>query len=97
MEIEQNMGAAARFPTANVAAFDQLPWTKTQADNLKEQWQAVTDVPQIPGNYYITRNVSFAFRAVVLKNQNERETLYKYNKEINKEIERKREEFSLNG
>lgn len=97
VEIEQNMGAAARFPTANVAAFDQLPWTKTQADNLKEQWQAVTDVPQIPGNYYITRNVSFAFRAVVLKNQNERETLYKYNKEINKEIERKREEFSLNG
>ncbi|HJD24684.1 MAG TPA: extracellular solute-binding protein [Firmicutes bacterium] len=97
VEIEQNMGPASRYPTANVAAFDQLPWTKVQADNLKAQWEVVTDVPQIPGNYYITRNVSFAFRQVVLKDANVRETLNKYNKEINKEITRKREEFSLNG
>ncbi len=84
------MGSSARYPTANVEAFDQLPWTKSQADSLSAQWEAVTDVPQIPGNYYITRNVSFAFRAVVYKNENERESLYKYNKEINKEIDRKR-------
>ena len=97
VEIEQTMGASARYPTANVAAFDQLPWSKSQSESLKAQWEKVTDVPQIPGNYYITRNISFAFRAVVLKNQNERETLNKYNKEINKEITRKREEFGLNG
>ena len=70
---------------------------QSQADSLSAQWEAVTDVPQIPGNYYITRNVSFAFRAVVYKNENERESLYKYNKEINKEIDRKRKEFNLNG
>lgn len=97
VELEQNMGSSARYPTANVEAFEQLPWTKTQADNLSAQWASVTDVPQIPGNYYITRNVSFAFRAVVYKNENERESLYKYNKEINKEIDRKRKEFNLNG
>lgn len=97
VELEQNMGSSARYPTANVEAFDQLPWTKSQADSLSAQWEAVTDVPQIPGNYYITRNVSFAFRAVVYKNENERESLYKYNKEINKEIDRKRKEFNLNG
>ena len=97
VELEQNMGSSARYPTANVEAFEQLPWTKTQSDNLSAQWASVTDVPQIPGNYYITRNVSFAFRAVVYKNENERESLYKYNKEINKEIDRKRKEFNLNG
>ena len=48
VELEQNMGSSARYPTANVEAFDQLPWTKSQADSLSAQWEAVTDVPQIP-------------------------------------------------
>ncbi len=96
IELEQNMGPAARYPTANVEAFKKLPWTKEQSDNLLEQWYHVTDIQQIPGNYYINRNIYFAFRNVVYKYENERETLYKYNREINKEITRKRNEFSLN-
>jgi ABC-type glycerol-3-phosphate transport system substrate-binding protein len=94
-ELEQNMGPGARYPTANIEAFKQLPWTKQQSDSLMEQWKDVTDVPQLPGSYYIARNISFAFRAVVYNNKNERETLYKYNIEINKEIERKLKEFEL--
>jgi ABC-type glycerol-3-phosphate transport system substrate-binding protein len=95
VELEQNMGPGARYPTANMAAFDQLPWSKKQADSLKKQWDYVTDVPQIPGSYYISRNISFAFKAVVYRHANERETLYKYNIEINKEIVRKLKEFEL--
>lgn len=95
IELEQNMGPAARYPTANVDAFSQLPWTKEQSISLMEQWKNVTEIPQIPGNYYISRNISFAFRAVVHKKENERESLYRYNKEINKEIERKMKEFEL--
>jgi len=94
-ELELLMGPAARYPTANVEAFDMLPWDYDQAKNLKRQWERVTDVPQVPGNYYINRNIMFAFRAVVLRYENEREVLNKYNKEINKEIERKRIEFGL--
>ena len=51
-------------------------------------------VEEIPGNYYIARNLSFAFRAVVYSNKNLRDTLYEYNIEINKELARKQEEFS---
>ncbi len=94
-ELEQLMGPAARYPTANVEAFDMLPWDRAQAEYLKQQWENVTDVPQVPGNYYIQRNISFAFRAVVINYANVRETLNKYNKEINKEIRRKRIEFGL--
>jgi len=95
IELEQNMGPAARYPTANVKAFDMLPWNKEQSESLMEQWKNVTDIPQIPGNYYISRNISFAFRAVVFQRGNERESLYKYNKEINKEIARKTKEFDF--
>ncbi|TAH73681.1 MAG: extracellular solute-binding protein [Anaerolineaceae bacterium] len=95
VELEQNMGPGARYPTANVEAFQRLPWTKKQSESLMEQWEYVTDVPQIPGSYYISRNVSFAFKSVVYDKENERETLYKYNIEINKEIDRKLKEFEL--
>lgn len=94
-DIEQLMGPSARYPTANIAAFDNLPWTREHSESLKRQWERVIEVPQVPGNYYIFRNISFAFRAVVYNHDNERETLNRYNRRINKEIERKRIEFGL--
>jgi ABC-type glycerol-3-phosphate transport system substrate-binding protein len=95
LELENLMGAAARYPTANVEAFERLPWEPEQMDALITQWERVVEAPQIPGGYYVGRNISFAFRAVVYQNANERETLYKYDKEMNKEIIRKRIEFNL--
>ncbi len=94
IQVEQTMGIAARYATANPAAFEKLPWTTHQADMLRQQRANTVAVEQIPGSYYIARNLSFAFRAVVYSNANQRETLYKYNIEINKELERKQKEFN---
>lgn len=91
--LENLMGAAARWPTANIHAFQQMRWTQAQKDAIWEQWQDVDDIPQLPGNYIINRNLSFAFRAVVYDDKIPREVLAKYNKEINKEIARKWAEF----
>lgn len=60
-----------------------------------EQWKQITELPQIPGSYYVQRNLNSAFRKVVLKNENPREMLELYNNEINAEIRRKRKEFGL--
>ncbi len=91
--VESLMGAAARWPTANIEAFQNMKWTSAQREALWEQWQFVQDIPQLPGNYITNRTLAFAFRAVVYKNNNLREVLNKYNKDINKEIQRKWEEF----
>ncbi len=91
--LESLMGASARWPTANTAAFERMKWTLPQQKALLEQWKYVKDIPQLPGNYITNRNLSFAFRAVVYNKQNQREVLNKYNKEINKEIRRKWAEF----
>lgn len=93
IQLEQTMGVAARYATANLGAFEQLPWLSAQAEVLRRQRQSTVAVEQIPGSYYIARNLSFAFRAVVYNKANLRETLYKYNIEINKELERKQKEF----
>ncbi len=95
LELEYLIGPAARYNTANKEAFESLPWNADERGNLTRQWEAVWDVPQLPGNYNTDRNIQFAFRRVVYYYENERETLFEYNKEINKEITRKRQEFGL--
>ena len=94
IQLEQTLGIAARYATANTVAFEELPWLTAQADVMRAQRSATVAVEQIPGSYYIARNLSFAFRAIVYNKANLRETLYKYNIEINKELERKQLEFS---
>lgn len=93
-QVEQTLGVAARYGTANLEAFERIPWNPEQAAVIRQQRQNTVAVEQIPGNYYIARNLSFAFRAVVYNKANLRETLYKYNIEINKELARKQKEFS---
>lgn len=94
LSVESLMGSAARWPTANKEAFESMKWSPSQQAALKEQWQYVTDIPQLPGNYITNRNIAFAFRAVAYNRKNAREVLNTYNKEINKEIKRKWEEFN---
>lgn len=95
LELEYLIGPAARYDTANLEAFDRLPWSDEEQAILRTQWDEVWDVPQLPGNYITSRNLQYAFRRVVYYWENERETLYEYNKDINKEIARKRVEFGL--
>jgi ABC-type glycerol-3-phosphate transport system substrate-binding protein len=95
LELEYLIGPAARYDTANKEAFRRLPWSTNEQANLFDQWEQVWDIPQLPGNYITARNIQYAFRRVVYYWENERETLYEYNKDINKEIARKRREFGL--
>ena len=94
LALESLMGSAARWPTANREAFLRVKWTGPQQQALLTQWADVDDIPQLPGNYITNRNLTFAFRAVVYNHRIPREVLNRYNKEINKEIQRKWEEFS---
>ena len=53
------------------------------------------DLPEVPGGYYVTRNIDNAFRACVYRGENPREMLLKWTAETNKEISRKRREYGL--
>ena len=94
-EIESILGAAARHPTANVEAFQQLSWTVDELAVLMEQWEHTIGVPEVAGGYYTGRNLENAFRYVVNNKANPRETLDDYVRTINNEINRKRDEFGL--
>lgn len=94
-EQESVMGAAARYPSANIEALKGLPWRADEIQTLEKQWENVRGIPEVPGGYYTPRYVDFAFRKVVLQGENARETLLDYVKTMNEEIRYKRIEFGL--
>jgi ABC-type glycerol-3-phosphate transport system substrate-binding protein len=93
--LETLVGPAARYDTANVEAFKQLPWSKKEQEVLLQQWFEVQEIPEIPGSYYTIRGLENAFRTVVFDWENPRETFDYWTKQINDEIKRKRREFGL--
>lgn len=94
-DMESLMGAAARYATANVQAFTELPWNAEERDTLLEQWEWVEGVPAVLGSYYVNRQFDWLFRAIVLNNEPLRESILEYDRAINEEIARKRAEFNL--
>ncbi len=94
-EMESLMGAAARYPTANIEALEELPWPVKDYRNLEKQWQWVRAIPEVPGGYFTGRHLDNAFRKVVNLGENPREALYDHVSVINNEIAIKRLEFGL--
>lgn len=94
-EMEGLMGEAARYPTANIEALEQLPWPIQDYNNLENQWKWVEGIPQVPGGYFTGRHLDNAFRKVVNDGENPREALSDYILYMNDEIKIKRKEFNL--
>ena len=104
-EMESLMGPAARVPTANQEAFSKMPWPAQDYRALRQQFEYVQGIPQVPGGYFTWRNVNNAFYAVTtpqtdrprsnLRLPMPREELMDRVILINDEIRYKRIEFGL--
>ena len=94
-DIESILGKMGRFTTANLDALEELSWTNAEVSLLKDQLTSQVEIPIIPASYGVTRNVLNAFRKVVNDYENARDTLFWYNKDINEEITRKREDLGI--
>ncbi|MCH5269390.1 MAG: extracellular solute-binding protein [Lachnospiraceae bacterium] len=97
-EMEGLMGSAARVPTANYEAFQNMPWPVDDFEALQASMEWVQGIPQVPGGYYSWRNVYNAFYMVVNNPDTSlpREELMDKVIYINAEIDYKREELELN-
>jgi len=94
-DMESRIGVIARVPVANMSAFESMEWPFKHRAALITAWKDVIEIPQVPGNYYIDRDLTNAFRDVIYNQRNSREALLEYGKRINGELKRKREEFGL--
>ena len=93
--IETILGAAERQATANVEALQRLSWSADDLKALLSQWEKVTELPELPGGYFMSRAVDQAFWSVVTAGRNPRSTILSWSDTVNEEIARKRSEYGL--
>jgi len=93
IQLESLLGAGGRYATANINAFEALPWKASDITALKEQWKHIKEIEEIPGGYYTSRGIENAFADVYYNNQNPKDSLARQNDIINDEIARKYKEF----
>ena len=94
-EIEALIGVEAKWNTANIEAFNNLPWPASDLAAIQEQWRWFREKPVVLGDYFTPRHVVNAWNRVVLEGMNPREALERAVEDINRELIRKQEEFGI--
>ncbi len=89
------LGPSAKQAVSNKNALASLPWTASEYEKVQAQFSNLGSVPNYPGAYIIDRYTNFAFLSAFNDNANPSDALMSHIATINKEIERKRNEFGL--
>lgn len=94
--IQITYGDEYMWSTANMEAFAQLPWESNARQVIQETAKNVVDIARVPGTYLLEREMSNTFNDIVVNGDNEQTRIDKAVKTINREFERKLEEFGYN-
>ncbi|XEC96110.1 extracellular solute-binding protein [Paenibacillus tarimensis] len=95
MDLETLYGITFRWNTSNIDAFVRLPWKDEDLKQIMEQWRWFREIPNVPGNYYIERELLNAWTRTVVNGENYRVSLETFVKNVNQEILRKEQEFNF--
>ncbi len=89
------IGNAAKHPTANIKALEEMPWNTSEFKSIEEQFKNMAAIANYPGSYIFDRYLNFAFYDAYNEDKDPVESLRSYITAIDKEITRKREEFGM--
>lgn len=81
------------WPTANLEAFAKLPFPTSDKEIVLEQASCILEAPRLLGSYMLERELSNAFNNVVVDGDNLRSRIDDVVKTVNRETNRKLEEF----
>ena len=95
LELESRLGSSGRYTPANKEALSNSCWSKKELEVLTKQLESVSAVEQVPGGYYLSRNLDNAFRNAVYYNKKPMDVMFDYVYKINGELSSKRSELGL--
>lgn len=93
--LQTTYGPEYMWNTANLTAYQELPWANDHKAVILEQAEWIAEVPRVPGSYMLERELSNAYNAIVLDGDNLRTAIDLASKRVNRETERKLEEFGF--
>ena len=91
--LESVLGATGRVAVANKEAFSSMSWDSSMYQTIYDAWNNVTEIREIPGSYYISRSIDFAFWNVASQNKTPKDVLITWGEEADDEITRKLEQY----
>ena len=91
--LQSTLGNEYMWNSANVEAYMNAPWPTEHKKIIAEQMNWIYETPRNPGSYMVERELSNAVNAVCLEGENLRAALDEAIKRIDRELERKLEEF----
>lgn len=91
--LQSTLGNEYLWNSANMDAFMNSPWPTEHKKIIYEQMTWIYETPRNPGAYMVERELSNAINAVALDGENLRSALDEAIKRIDRELERKLEEF----
>lgn len=93
--LQTTYGPEYMWNTANLSAYEELPWKHDHKQVILDQAEWIAEVPRVPGSYLLERELSNAYNAIVLDGENLRTAIDLASKRVNRETERKLEEFGF--
>jgi len=94
-ELESKLGTSGRYTSANKQALLSSCWNKDELEIITQQLESISAVEQVPGGYYLTRNLDNAFRNAVYYDKRPMDVMFDYVYKINGELNDKRKELGL--
>ncbi|WP_245308295.1 extracellular solute-binding protein [Halalkalibacter urbisdiaboli] len=91
--LQTTYGEEYIWNTANIQAYEGLPWKTNHKKVILAQTEWLTEVPRVPGSYMLEREISNAYNSIILDGENLRTAIDLASKRINRETFRKLEEF----
>ncbi|MDQ8737976.1 extracellular solute-binding protein [Paenibacillus sp. LHD-38] len=92
-DLESINGLSFRWNTSNIEAFVHLPWKREDLNSILEQWRWYKEIPNVPGSYFLERELQNAWNRSVVDGINYRSSLETSIGEIEREMRRKMQEF----
>ncbi|SDS24178.1 ABC-type glycerol-3-phosphate transport system, substrate-binding protein [Paenibacillaceae bacterium GAS479] len=93
--IESYFGVEFRWNTANMNALASMPWSPDHLTPILEQNRWVKNIPIVPGGYFLTREMDFAWNRVVVKKVPPKDSLDTSINSLQREMVRKQQNLGI--
>ncbi|MCL2867750.1 MAG: hypothetical protein FWF47_08355, partial [Clostridia bacterium] len=86
----------ARWNSANLTAFESLPWNRGDLGVIQQYWKWAQEVPVVLGGYYTGRYINNAWNQVITQGLPVRDAIEYATENINRELLMQQEAYGVN-
>lgn len=94
LEVESILGESGRVATASKDALSRLSWDSNSLEVILNQWSKVSEIPEVPGSYFVSRSIDQAFWETKNKKSSAKEAITEWNEICDQEVKRKIAEYA---